>query len=360
MRSIDVDMFLRDIEIDAPSGSQDLETDPAFIALEELAKGVPEVWVGDKKVKESQPPPWKDVKASAFELLERTHDIRVTIVLLRALLHTDGLPGLADGLLLLSGMVEKHWDSLYPQLDPLDDNDPTQRVNILMDLCDRKLMLTPLMLAPLCSSRAVGTFTLRDIHIAIGKISLPEEEKARAASTSIIQAAFQDCGPDRLLQTASAVAEALECLSGIETFLTERIGSSDAPSFAEVRQVFEDMATALAKYQGLADAASEKSQEPAAQSTENSAAEKKQGVQLVQRSMGKSMEEITTRQDVITLLDSICSYYEKYEPASPLPLLLKRARGLVDKDFLTIMQELAPDAVSQIKLLGGIKDEQSY
>ena len=48
--------------------------------------------------------------------------------------------------------------------------------------------------------------------------------------------------------------------------------------------------------------------------------------------------------------------YEQYEPASPVPLLLKRAMGLVEKDFLTIMEDLAPESVSQIKLIGGIKD----
>jgi predicted component of type VI protein secretion system len=68
------------------------------------------------------------------------------------------------------------------------------------------------------------------------------------------------------------------------------------------------------------------------------------------------MEEITSRQDVITMLENICSYYERNEPASPVPLLLKRAIGLVDKNFLAIMEDLVPESVPQVKHLGGITD----
>jgi len=101
VRVIDMDALLQDIEADFPSGHQDLEYDPAFIALEQMAAGTPEKRVGDKVVEERRDPPWRDVKAAALTLLERTHDLRVVMVLLRALLHTDRLPGLRDGLELL-------------------------------------------------------------------------------------------------------------------------------------------------------------------------------------------------------------------------------------------------------------------
>jgi type VI secretion system protein ImpA len=46
------------------------------------------------------------------------------------------------------------------------------------------------------------------------------------------------------------------------------------------------------------------------------------------------------------------------EPASPVPLLLKRALRLVEKNFFEIMQDLAPDSVAQIKLISGIREEE--
>lgn len=356
MRVIDVDLLLKDITAEAPSGTEDLEYDPAFIGLEKLAEGIPEKRVGDKIIEEAREPSWKEVKTAALALLERTHDIRVTISLLRALLHTDGLLGVRDGLALLSDMIERYWDTLYPQLDPDDNNDPTQRVNILMALCDREMILLDLMKTPLCSSRAVGTFCLRDIHIATGKISVTEEEKEKAVNTATINAAFQDCGAEILQETITAIAESLEYVNRMEAMLVERLGASDAPHFGEIRQVLSDMNTAMGNQQSTAVPGPTMDQEPSPQAEALASGTKQRPTRATPTNMGNQMEEITSRQDVISLLTKICSYYEQNEPASPVPLLLRRAMGLVEKDFLTIMEDLVPDSVSQIKLLGGIKD----
>jgi type VI secretion system protein ImpA len=48
------------------------------------------------------------------------------------------------------------------------------------------------------------------------------------------------------------------------------------------------------------------------------------------------------------------AYYERREPASPIPLLLKRVKRLVPMDFLDLMEDLAPGAVKQLKEIGGI------
>lgn len=356
VRVIDMDALLKEIEADFPSGPQDLEYDPAFITLEQMAAGTPGKQVGDKVVEEGREPQWREVKAAALMLLERTHDLRVVMVLLRALLHTDRLPGLRDGFELLGAMIERYWATIYPQLDPEDNNDPTQRVNILMTLCDRELMLLPLMDAPLCSSRAVGTFNLRDIHLASGKITVSGEEGSKIASTATINAAFQDTAAEELRTTATAIVESLECVNRVETFLTELLGSSDAPHFAEIRQVLHDMNAAVGKYQ-VSGGMAQENDKATAESQADAPASRNAANRSTSTTRGKSMEEITNRQDVINLLGKICAYYEQNEPASPVPLLLKRAIGLVEKDFLTIMEDLVPDSLAQIKLISGIKDE---
>src|ERR1019366_5166340 len=42
--------------------------------------------------------------------------------------------GLRDGLQLVRGLLEKFWGALYPLLDPADNNDPAQRLNLLRGL----------------------------------------------------------------------------------------------------------------------------------------------------------------------------------------------------------------------------------
>jgi len=63
--------------------------------------------------------------------------------------------------------------------------------------------------------------------------------------------------------------------------------------------------------------------------------------------------DINTRQDVISSLEKIEDYYHKNEPGSPVPLLLQRAKSLVDKDFIALMEELSPDSLNQLKIILG-------
>jgi type VI secretion system protein ImpA len=68
--------------------------------------------------------------------------------------------------------------------------------------------------------------------------------------------------------------------------------------------------------------------------------------------------DFTTREDVIRALDKICEYYRRYEPSSPVPLFLNRAKRLASKSFLEILRDLTPDALNQALSLGGISDAE--
>ena len=68
--------------------------------------------------------------------------------------------------------------------------------------------------------------------------------------------------------------------------------------------------------------------------------------------------EIRSREDVLGLLLKICQFYERAEPSSPVPLVLKRAARLAEMDFMQIMQDLSPDAISQIRIITGEKEPE--
>jgi type VI secretion system protein ImpA len=63
--------------------------------------------------------------------------------------------------------------------------------------------------------------------------------------------------------------------------------------------------------------------------------------------------EIHSTEDVVRVLDLICAYYQRIEPSSPVPLLLRRAKGLVRKSFVEIIQDLNPEALHQIQVISG-------
>ncbi|MEY4546530.1 MAG: hypothetical protein RL685_2725, partial [Pseudomonadota bacterium] len=66
---------------------------------------------------------------------------------------------------------------------------------------------------------------------------------------------------------------------------------------------------------------------------------------------------ITSRDEVLQALEGLCEYYRAQEPASPLPLLLRRCQRLVGLDFLATLRELAPEALAKLTWLGGDSHE---
>ena len=65
----------------------------------------------------------------------------MAVHLTRALTCTEGVPGLATGLGLIHGLLERYWDRIYPLLEADHDNDPTERLNALAPLVDPDVMI---------------------------------------------------------------------------------------------------------------------------------------------------------------------------------------------------------------------------
>jgi type VI secretion system protein ImpA len=74
---------------------------------------------------------------------------------------------------------------------------------------------------------------------------------------------------------------------------------------------------------------------------------------------GPGLGALRSREDVKRVLEQVCEYLEKVEPSNPAPLLIRRARRLLDLSFIDIMKDLAPDAFGQIEKLAGIEQEAS-
>jgi type VI secretion system protein ImpA len=67
---------------------------------------------------------------------------------------------------------------------------------------------------------------------------------------------------------------------------------------------------------------------------------------------------IHSKEDVSRALDQIAEYFERHEPSSPVPLLVRRARRLVGMSFVDIIRDLSPDAISQVNVVSGEKPQE--
>lgn len=350
MSVIEIEALLSDIAADTPCG-EDLEYDPLFAEMEKLAQETPERQYGDTIIP-AEPPDWRGVKKAALSLLERTRDLRVAVYLARALLQSDGFPGFAEGLALVEGLIERYWDGVYPLLDPDDDNDPTLRINTIVALCDSETTLRDLRETPLVSSRAIGRFSLRDVQVATGVLTPVVDDDEELPTQNRLDAAFQDADLEVLQATTEAAADARDRVERIEAALTDLVGVTQAPDMSDLTGVLKEVRQVLTEQLQRRGVSVTGETEGQAESEDGTASGAVAGQRLV-------VGDIASREDVIRMLDKICDYFSRYEPSSPVPFLLKRAKNLVTKDFMEIMLDLAPGGTEQANLIFGLQSESS-
>jgi type VI secretion system protein ImpA len=339
---LDIGGLLEEVSPEAPSG-ENLEYDPAFVELVRLAQGKAEQQMGDAVVA-GEEPDWRAVRGGALELLARTRDLRLAVYLTRALLRTDGIPGLSDGLALTHGLIDRYWETVHPQLDPDDDNDPTMRVNTLVALRDEDALLRALRETPLVASRAVGRFSLKDVLVAAGQLPAPTGGDP-PPDTTTIDAAVMDTDLESLQATGAALTRARELAGAVEVTLTEKVGVGHAADFSELSSVLKQAGKVVNEWLLRRGVGVETADDEAAGPEGRG-----------ERSMSGA---ISSREDVVRVLDRVCAYFAQHEPSSPVPLLLKRAKRLVSKDFLEILRDLAPDGVAQAEAIRGPDAEGS-
>lgn len=314
---------------DAPCG-QDLEYDPAFLALQRAGEGKPETQYGDS-IQPAEEPDWPLVMREALALAERTRDLRIGTWLVRAGARLDGMPGAARGLRLVQALLENHWEHVHPVLDASEGNDPTARVSALMPLAHPAAGLADLRAATLTGGR-LG-IPVRQVELAAGGEPLGGETVPSAAGVreGVASALAEVPALAGHLEAAHAAA------AGISGTLEARLEASQTPDLAALRKLLQRVAeTARAASGGDAAVA------PAGGN----------GVPAA-TAAPRSADAIASREDAGRALDRIAAWLEANEPGHPAPLLIRRAQRLLAMDFLEIIQDIAPDGLGQVQRLAG-------
>ncbi|MGC8477542.1 MAG: type VI secretion system protein TssA [Acetobacteraceae bacterium] len=350
MAAIDTAAWTGPLSEAEPCGPN-LEFDGDFGALDRASQGKPEQQFGTTIIP-AEEPDWKEMETLARGLMERTRDLRVLGQLTVARLRLGGLPDYAALLDLSRGWLSDLWETVHPQLDPEDDNDPALRANALLLVASPAWVLRYLRDLPLVRAPRVGQFSWRQMSMATGQ--LPPLANEEPPSETTIRGAFAEADPAAVAATTAAVKAARAALRGISDAFDDKAGAGTGPNFEDLEKLLHEMDRFLDRF-AVHEAAAE---EPAAETAEDAAAP--MGVApAAPRAGGASAASLTavnTRADALRLLDLVCQYYERAEPSSPLPLLIRRAQRLADKSFIEILSDLAPDGVMQARMMTGVQD----
>jgi type VI secretion system protein ImpA len=332
-----VESLLSPISEAQPSGD-DLEYDPAFTALEAQAQPKAEQQFGDTVIPAVEPE-WRVLIGSATELLGRSKDVRVAVLALRAATRTQGIAGFSLGLTLLLELLERFWDTIHPQLDADDNDDPTMRLNALAPLADGSMLLRDLYDCAIGTSRTVGAIRVRDVAIANNK--LPPSGSDPGYTLAQVQGALQDIhgAQPEVIEIAIGVAALVQKL---ETLIEDKTGRAADIDLKPLRGITHVLRQACQAATGTASGEGDATGEQASA-----------GAVGVTGSGGAIRGEINSRQDALLMLDKVISFLQRTEPGNPAPLLIQRAKRLVGVSFIDIMNDLAPDALSSIQNITG-------
>lgn len=334
------------------------------------------------------------------ELFSRSKDQTAAIVALEAAARLGDLAEMRAAVALIEHLIADHWDDYHP--GPVDEMGEA-RINELAALKRRAALLLPLSKLTLAKLPGPGDlgFTVGMVRVAtepapawsnddekrlaemvekgnaskldadnqrlqrergrvLRSIARSVSPKAQAADSdaNVTYADMADV-PDTdavarsLIAQIAAVAAPLsdfaDALLGIDEAFESRLGStpglsavgSEVYAMARACEAFVD---AVAEPQPVADVPADVAEDaPGASSAPaNSSAPKPMSITL---------DSVRNRADVLTAMDAIIRYYGESEPASPVPLMLKRVRGWVTKDFLEVMRDIAPAQTDELARL---------
>lgn len=339
----DLHALMHAVEPHSPSGD-DLAYTDSYAEMERLAHGRSEQQYG-KTIFDAQEPDWKSLQEHALELAACTHDLRVGVYLTQGLIRTCGIGGMADGLELLACWLTHEWETLHPALDPEDGPEALERSNILLELCDYERTLRGLLQAPLAVSPDHGDCTLHDVRTA--RSDRRAEHLRRQLTLLDIQVIFAAVDRSAVETTRADVVRAEQSLVEIVGIFEEKTGTSPnlepiAAMLKEIRGIIDEMMPDETVQQPKASVSTAF---PMGNSVSSEADGPAAGVPM-----------IGSRRDVVATLDALCDYYSHNEPSSPVPLILRRARRLVEMDFVDIVRNLAPDGLADVSRWVGSLD----
>lgn len=337
-------VILPDLPDGTPAGP-DLGLDAQFNEMETAAKGKAEAQYGNT-IEAATPPDWVLTANLADALLTRTRDLRVFTFLSVARLHLAGIPGFAEGLGMIRASLEQGWDTVHPNLDPEDDNDPMPRANALLLLRNPVTVLRALREAPLAGLPRMKPVTFRDLAILAGT---PDADPAYTGpGDAEVRDTFARTDPAKFAAVQDGIAASLDDLVGIGAVFDAQSGYGNGPDLDTTVKLLREMQKEVARY---AAAAAEDA--PPADPAEPGDAPPAQAAAPARAATLRSITVITNRDDALHALSLASAYFVLNEPSSPLPLLIDRAKRLAPLPFMEILRDLAPDGLMQAQNVAG-------
>ncbi|WP_087043925.1 type VI secretion system protein TssA [Caballeronia ptereochthonis] len=328
----------------APCGV-DLEYDPEFVVLSAQVAARMEAQYGDF-VGVPEPVNWSEVDRACRQLMMRSKDMRLAVLFARCRTRLSGAAGLAEGVGLLDAWLTAFPDSIHPQ--PAMDEDPDAaleiRMNALQALTDADGLMSDVREIVLARSSATR-LQVRDIERAFAH---PRPNDALAPESVARQL---DDLRARQADVFTEFEKAAASLARIDVWTRERLGAY-VPDLSPLTQLLERLAETESKTPVVPAAYSEESSsnDHTPSAPVNDCEPQAGGAEAevpIAPGQAPARTEAFDRQGALARIREVRRWFERHEPSSPVPLLLRRAEQFVGKPYAQAVKAIPMEFIEQ-------------
>jgi|GEM_PF-4742715 len=259
---------------------------------------------------------WQTVaKLSLDILLNYSRDVDVMAWLLESLCRLDGYAGCAFAFEVVTILVEKFGDNLYPSIDA-DDPEDYQWMGLtgLNGEDGKGSLLAPLTNVCICQDPVIYLWEYqRLIHADTSGAQGGTEEKY---SLNELQDYVQVAGQDAMLYLLSSVNKGVELFAKMSDVLWDTLKDMSPPTSA-IRDVLVSVQRDITQLAKTVFGESILSKEVDLE-------EKNIGIISEESTISIMPNQANSREQAIQSLNEVAHYFKKIEPHSPIPYMLYR------------------------------------
>jgi type VI secretion system protein ImpA len=322
--AIDMDALLAPVAEENPVGP-DLSYDPERQQIEAAF----DISVGDEQ--EGAEVNWREIIGLIEAQSLRTKDLWLPVYLCRAGARARRLEVVETGAQYLAGLLEQYWERVHPELEEYGFQGRRGACESLTRIGE---FINPLRRVILVR------------HPRLGEYSGADFERFREGAEAedgygLFRAALEDLGEEPITEVLGSLDAIAEGIRRADNVLTVNAGDETGTNFKATYDAIASIRRGVAHFHsGNAGEA----EEGASGASGTEAPAPQPGA-----SGGQFAGRIDSREDVVRALEAIGDYYRRREPGSPVPLALARARDWVNADFLTVLEDIAPGGMDEVR-----------
>lgn len=260
-------------------------------------------------------------RAKCLELLQRTRDLRLLVLLARTYILSRDLTNFAQTVDVIASLLNHFWEPVHPQAE----GGRFGLRSAILGVLDEPTIVFSIQYCRLCETRRQGPVTFRSYLYAIREAEPRFGEEAPTEST-LVQA-MRD-SEEQIAATRASLESLQTSFQTIGALWAERSDLLSSPRLSNVAGLvarviaFLDLAFPQETTQSLAQSAAG----DAAPSAQIPA-------------------KIASATDAVKALREATAYFLRQEPSSPVLPLVVQAQQLLGKSFTEVLQTLLPDKV---------------